>query len=165
MGVSGAACPRSIKLRVSSAGNLCMLCRRLLVRNGLVPAKAARHHVLILSNAGVGYKQVADAASVSRTVLSKIVNGTRKTIRATTEKAILEVDRGAMADGALVDAGPVWKMIDKLIKQHGFTRGAIAQRLGCKKLALQIGKKQVTARTAFKVKKLHDDAEGVFLRR
>ena len=59
-------------------GCKCMLCRaansrfeteRAVARkngdwNGIVDARAARRHILKLSKAGVGYKSVADAASV-----------------------------------------------------------------------------------------------------
>jgi hypothetical protein len=60
-------------------GCKCMLCRaansryeteRAVARkngdwNGIVDARAARRHILKLSKAGVGYKSVADAASVA----------------------------------------------------------------------------------------------------
>lgn len=163
-GVRGEPCRWSSHLRKDSTGDVCARCRRLLTWNGLVPAKAARHHLLILSNAGVGYKSVADAASVSRSVVAKIVNGTKKTIRANTERAILEVDRDARADHSLVDARPVWEMVERLMRVHGYTKSAISKWIGQDGQRLQLGKRKVTARNALKVAKMLRDAEGDFLR-
>jgi len=66
-------------------GCKCMLCRAANSRyeaergvarkngdwNGIVDARAARRHILKLSKAGVGYKSVADAASVAHTVVAR----------------------------------------------------------------------------------------------
>jgi hypothetical protein len=162
-GINGEPCPHGSHLRKDS-GKVCSKCRQRLVWNGLVPANAARHHLRMLSKHGVGYKTVADAAGLANSVVGAIMRGKKKCIRAKTERAILEVDEGAMADHGLVDAGPVWEMIDRMVRKHGFTRTEIARRLGYKGHGLQFGKRRVLAKTAFKVQRLHDDAEGVFLR-
>lgn len=164
-GINGEPCPHGSHLRKDSTGGICGRCRSKLVWNGLVPAKAARHHIVILSNRGVGYKSVADAACVSVTVVYKIMSGKKKRIRAKTSRSILEVDTDAIADHALVNAKPVWKMIDILVRKHGFTHATIAQRLGYARPLLQFGKKKVLAKTKLKVARLLADANGDFLRR
>lgn len=160
---TGEPCPYGSHLRKDSTGGICARCRKRLVWNGLVPAKAARHHMLFLSKAGIGYKSVADAASVSRNVVAKIVNGTKKMIRANTERAILEVDRGAIADHGLVDARPMWRMIERLKRIHGYTEQGISEWIGQDGRRLQLGKRRVTARSAMKITKMLRDAEGDFL--
>lgn len=164
VGINDEPCPHGTKLRKDSTGNVCNKCRSKLVWNGLVDAKPARDHLKVLSNAGVGYKSVADAACISYTVMSKIMSGKKTTIRANTEKAILGVDTGAMADHGLVDAQPVWTMVRRLIRTHGYTRGQISKKIGQGGRALQLGKKRVTARNAMKILKLLRDADGDSLR-
>lgn len=165
VGVDGAPCPRGTKLRKDSTGNLCMKCRRLLVWNGTVDAKPARKHIRELSKRGVGYKSVAEAACVSINVIAKIMDGRRKRVRSNTSNRILEVDTGAIADHALVDAKPVWDMVLRLMNKHDFTKGQISARIGQGGRALQLGRNKVTARNAHKIKQLLRDAEGDFLKR
>lgn len=158
-GIDGGPCPNGSHLRKDSVGNLCGKCRHRLVWNGLVDAGPARRHLKQLSRAGVGYKSVADACDIARSVVAKILSGKRKKIRANTAKAILAVDTGAVADQALVDAAPMWRMIDRLMRVHGYTRGEIARRIGKKRRALQLGKRRVTARNYHKIAQLLRDAE------
>jgi hypothetical protein len=162
----GEPCPNGTKLRKSSTGNLCARCRDKLVFDGLVGATRARHHVQRLSAAGVGYKTVADAAGVTTSVMGKIRSGERKKIRASTERRILEVDTGAAFDRCYVDAGPTQRMIERLIRVHGYTKTRLALELGstAKQPSLQLRATKVTVRNAAKVKALYDDAEGVKLR-
>ncbi len=101
-------------------GCKCMLCRaansryeteRAVARkngdwNGIVDARAARRHILKLSKAGVGYKSVADAASVAHSVVAEIRAGRKLRIRQRTERSILAVTKTAYARGALIDADP-----------------------------------------------------------
>ena len=54
-------------------------------RRGLVPALTAREYLLRLQDKGIGYKAVADAAGVARSVVSKGLSGQRKSIRANTD--------------------------------------------------------------------------------
>ena len=74
--------------------------------NGIVDARAARRHILKLSKAGVGYKSVADAASVAHSVVAEIRAGRKLRIRQKTERSILAVTKTAYARGALIDADP-----------------------------------------------------------
>lgn len=122
--------------------------------NGQVPAAAAREHLLKLSAAGIGYKQAADAAKVSATVVAMILNGRRQQIRARTARSILAVGTQAAADGALVDAAPSWKIIDQLLAQ-GYCKAQLARELGYTNPAIQLGRAQCTVRNAHDVAQLH----------
>jgi len=106
--------------------------------NGLVPARKARDRLRALQRRGIGYKQAADAAGVGATCVYRIVSGKQKRIRAQSERKILEVTADAMADGVDVDAEPVHRMIDILVEEGGFTRKAIARRMGYKGEGLQL---------------------------
>lgn len=122
--------------------------------NGIVSAAPARKHIDWLSYHGVGRRAVGAATDVADSILTQIINGTRTQIRARTEKKILAVTLDAAADHALVPAGSTWKLIAQLLKA-GFTKTQIAFGLGRQTHALQIGKKAVTVRNAFDVRKLH----------
>lgn len=151
------------------AGCRCLLCRAANSRyqveldrrhaagdtNPLVSAEPARLHLLALSAKNVGYKSAADAAGVSRSGCRGIVSGRRKQCRKSTLEAILAVDAGARSGGALVAAGPTWKLLHELIGR-GYTRAWIAQQLGAKKPALQIHKGWITAETEARVRRLYN---------
>jgi len=123
--------------------------------NGLVPADAARAHLLELERQGVGTRSVREACDVSRTVLQEVKMGRKKRIRARTSSKILEVTLDALADAALVPAGPTWKLLNQLMKE-GFTKTRLAKELGAnaKVPSLQIQKDFVLAKTAAKVARL-----------
>lgn len=163
VGVEGDPCPHGTKLRSDSTGNICHRCRKRLVWNGLVPTNRARRHLRLLSKHGIGRRAVHDATDISDTVLHDIKTGRKKRIRRNTERLILAVDAGVVADGALVDAAPVWRMIEKLRERHGYALSEIARRLGQKGPRLQLGARRVTARNALKIEKLLRDADGDIL--
>jgi len=119
----------------------------------LVPTDKALAHLDALSQAGVGYKSVADAAGVSHTTLARVKYG-RGQIRATTEARILAVDRGAMADGARIDAGPTLRLIAGMVRD-GYTRLWIARQLGYKSTGLQFRLPTVSALNASRVERLY----------
>ncbi len=155
-GVNGNTCPISAHLRKDSKGGCCRKCRSLLVWNGMVPAAKARAHMAALSAMGVGYRSVADACDVARIIVQRIQNGQKLKIRAETERRILAVDQGAVADGGLIDARPTWKLLDELILL-GLTKTEISRRLGSesKVPALTIKTDRIRARTAQRVMKVH----------
>jgi rubrerythrin len=126
--------------------------------NGLVSAAPARKHLQELSQQGVGYKSVADAAGVAESVMYKIRIGERKKIRNNTAKKILEVDAGAVSDHGLVDAQETQQLLKEVLKT-GRTKTEIAGRLGsiAEKPALQLKKDKVRAKSAQKVRKLHKE--------
>lgn len=113
-------------------------------------------HLAKLSAAGVGYKAAADAASVSRSTLSAVMRGGRRQMRADAVRRLLAVDASAMADHALVDARPSWRLIRRLMKL-GFRKYELARRLGseAKTPALQLGRRQILASKALRVERLY----------
>jgi transcriptional regulator with XRE-family HTH domain len=149
-------------------GCKCMLCRAANSRyqtereaakkagdwNGIVEAKRARRHLQRLSLQGVGRRAVADACDVGLTILSEIRTGKRLRIRRRTERAILGVTADAVSGGALVDADPTWKQINKLLEE-GFTRAEIARRLGLDSPRIQFNRFEVTARTKMRVDRFY----------
>lgn len=141
---------------------------REIIRTGetgeLVDAQPARRHIHKLSKRGVGYKQVADAAGVAVSIVCKIRTGQRQHIRKYTADRILAVDLTAAADHALVDAGPTWHILGKLI-DDGYRKVWLAQWLGQAGPGLQVGRKQVTVRTAAKVQRLYEDLQAGRIRR
>lgn len=122
--------------------------------NGVVPASRARQHLNRLSRLGVGRRSVAAATDISETILFEIRSGARRNIRARTERLILAVTPEVAADHALVSAAHSWKLINLLLGA-GFTRGYIAQQLGNKRPALQLGEHQITVRHAADIERLY----------
>jgi len=122
--------------------------------NDLVPAEAARAHILKLSKAGVGRRAIAAASDVSSSALAQIRAGRSHRIRARTARRILAVDVGCRADASLVSAKGTWRLIGLLIEE-GFTKAELARRIGLASPALQFRKGRVLARTALRVKKLY----------
>jgi len=108
----------------------------------------------MLAGVGVGYMAVADACDVGKTIVFSIRSGVRQRIRQETERRILSVTKDACADGALVDADPTWKKIEKL-QDEGFTKSELARRLGYRSPALQFKHTEVLASTASKVERFY----------
>jgi hypothetical protein len=153
-GAGGAPCIRSPAAWLRGQV-ICTACiERATVWNGNVPVGPVRAHLLRLRRAGVGRKSVAAACDVSATIIAEVLAGEKKTIRASTAKRILEVTRDAIADHALVPAGPTWRRIRSLLDE-GYRRGDLARRLGCKTSALQLGRRRVLASTAMRVERLY----------
>lgn len=123
-----------------------------------VSAAPARRHVEHLAAGGVGLKTIAKASGVSHGALSKLMYGTgtrgpSKRIRPETSAKILAVTPRDAADGARIDAGPSWEILDALIAQ-GMPKSQIAERLGQKGPGLQLSRDVVTARNARAVAEL-----------
>lgn len=160
-GVNGNPCPRGSYLRKDSKGGVCNRCRELLVWDGLVPADRARKYLRRLSRRGVGRRAVAAACDVTESVLHKIATGRKKQIRASTERKILGVDKGAASDHALIDAKSTWTKVEHLIEHEGFTKAEIARRLGYASPRLQLQRERVTARNALRIDRLYRDALAI----
>lgn len=125
--------------------------------NGLVPADAAREHLLMLSREGVGRRTVAALTKVAITTLQLIKAGQRKNLRAMSEKKILAVTPDNIRGRALVRAAPTWAIIRYLVDE-GYTQTEIATRLGMGR-TLQFRGKWIAETTANKVKALFDELE------
>lgn len=111
--------------------------------NGLVDASEARAHILKLGKQGVGYKTVAQAAGVSKTILARVRTGERLQVRARFSRAVLAVTKDMAAPHSLVKAGELWRRIERLLGQ-GFTKADLARRLGYSNHALQFRRDLVT---------------------
>lgn len=122
--------------------------------NPIVPADEARAHLKALAAIGVGRNTVALATDISSAILHMIARGTREKIRKATERKILAVTSGCLADGARIDAAPTWALIRELI-DAGDTKLSIALAIGQKGSGLQLSRKQVTVRNAEKVRRHH----------
>lgn len=122
--------------------------------NGIVPAARARRHLNHLSRLGVGRRTVSDVTDISDSVLAMIRAGTRRNIRAQTERLILAVTPACAGDRALIDAAPTWLLITELLAA-GFTKTRIAGELGRKTAALQINRHRVTVRNAANMRRVH----------
>jgi hypothetical protein len=91
---------------------------------------------------------------VGDTTLWQIRTGKKTQIREETERRILSVGCEVARGRALIDAGPTWTLLNRLLKE-GFTKTALAQALGYSTPALQINKKVVTASNAERVRKFY----------
>jgi hypothetical protein len=117
-----------------------------------------------LSELGVGRHAVADASSVSGSILWSIIKGEKKNIRSRTERAILAVTVAQAADHALIDAGETWKLIDELLAD-GYSKSILARNLGYKGHGLQLNRHKVTARNAYEVRRVYEQLRKVDARR
>ena len=158
--------PHGVRARYI-AGCRCLLCRAANSRyscsrdaaikagdwNGIVPADAARRHLLQLSKAGIGKRAVRDACDVGYTIICQVRTGKRMQIRKSTEQKILAVTADAANDRSLIDAGPAWNQIRELLSE-GFTKTALSQRLGYAR-SIQFPKDRMTAANVAKVDKLY----------
>ncbi len=156
VGVDGAPCPHRSHLRKDSTGELCERCRARLVWNGLVPAGPVRAHLRKLSRQGVGYKSVAAAADVSKTILGAILFRGKARLRAQAARRVLAIDRDAIADHGLVPSARTLQRLHALL-QEGFTKTELARRLGSRACvpALQIAGEQVLAKTEARVERFY----------
>jgi hypothetical protein len=122
--------------------------------NGIVPADAARRHILKLSREGIGRRSVSIASDISETTISQIRSGEKKCIRARTERRILAVTREAAADHATVPARRTWKLL-RMLRTEGYKTKDLARRLGYAGFGVQFQKTRVLVRTAFRVERLY----------
>jgi hypothetical protein len=122
---------------------------------GIVSAEAARRHIVMLGRRGVGYKTVADSASVARSVVAKIRSGEKTRIRAHTERRILAVTPALLPDSALVSGAGTRRRIAALLEE-GYTKAFLARELGAITPALQIAtRERVTVKTRARVLALY----------
>lgn len=168
--IAAARRPHGTRARYIGASCRCMLCRAANSRyqcsrdarrrtgdfpDGNVSAETARLYILRLRHKGIGYKAVADAASVARSIIAKILRGERLQIRASTEQRILACDSGARADGALVYSAGTWKLIDELLAR-GYSKAQLARWLGRMTPSLQLNRPgKITARNASAVERMY----------
>lgn len=124
--------------------------------NKIVSAAPAREHIRKLARAGVGYRMVAEAASLPKSVVLGIKNGSRANARKQSIARILAVTIDCRGDRTLVSAASTWRRIEKLLEE-GFTKRDIARRLfkGANP-SLQFGRQRVTVRTRARIERLFE---------
>lgn len=128
----------------------------------VVPADAARAHLLALARAGIGKLAVAAASDVAPTTVWKIRSGRLSRVLRTTEARLLAVTVEARADHSGVPAGPTLRLVAALVEE-GFTRKALASKLGFGR-SLQFlydKRRRVSAKTAARIERfarLHEVA-------
>jgi len=137
---------------------VCMACiERATVWNGLVSARAAQKHLLRMRRKGIGYKTIADAAGVSRSLCQELVTGKVKQVRVQTERRILATDEGARTEGCRVPAETTKRLIGQILAR-GFTQTWVSRQLGCQVYVFSkrawAHRKTVKTVTAVKVEKL-----------
>ena len=123
-------------------------------RRELVSTARVLAHLRELSKAGVGYKSAADAAGVGRTTVQAIVSGRQSRCRMNVERALLGVTAEAVAGGALIEAGPTWKLIDELV-DRGFSKRQIARWCGWAN-AIQLKRDRIKAASAARVRRMYE---------
>lgn len=158
-GIDGRKCPHRATLKSNSLG-VCSRCVDRAGWNGLVDAAPVREHLRKLSRQGVGYKSAADAASVARSVLQRVLAGTKTRMRKRAADRVLAVDVQAAADHGMIPAGETRRMLEALEAEY-LTKGRLALELGYAHPALQIAtSERVLAKTEAKVRKLYRRAVG-----
>ncbi|HEY1554764.1 MAG TPA: hypothetical protein VGF94_08020 [Kofleriaceae bacterium] len=166
-GINGLPCPTSSHLRRDSTGDICGKCRVRRAYFGLVSSERARAHLLELAAAGVGKLAVRDACDVPASILHEVRLGRKPRIRVETERRILEVDVGAIADHACISARRTWQLLGELLAL-GIPKYKLARALGSKAErsmpALQLRAGFVLAKTQARVEKLHRELATQLLR-
>lgn len=115
--------------------------------SSFVPAGPVRSHLLELVQSGVGLRTVANRTSLSRAHLARIIRGDVRRVSKRVRNLILSTTPDHLADGALVDAGPTWELVGRLLAA-GKTKAWISAQIGQGGRALQLGREQVTVRNA-----------------
>jgi hypothetical protein len=158
-GIDEEGCPKKRHLRKDSAGGLCADCRSDLVWNGLVPADRARLHLFLLGKSRVGRRAVHKKSGVAQTLLKEVRTGRKTRIRKNTEARILAVSEQDTLPGTPVSARWVWSVISQMQSSFGFSKAALAKKMGYVNLSLQFSRKLVLPRTIAEVKKLWDEIQ------
>lgn len=97
--------------------------------NGLVDSSPAQAHLLDLNNSGVTVTEICTATNISSECVTEILKGDKVRIRASTERAILAVEKGISTDLELVNAAVSCDLIAEMIA-GGFSKQRIAHELG-----------------------------------
>ena len=108
----------------------------------------------MLQRNGIGRRAVSAATDVSPSILQDVRLGRKKRIRALTERRILAVTPEQKSDSALVSATRTWSPLGELTEE-GFSKAALARKLGFKTPAIQFRRDYVTAITELRVERLY----------
>lgn len=139
-----------------------MLLRKAKGDEPVVDAAPVRAHLEQLRAEGFGTRCLAEESGVARSVIVRILRGGGsdrgpvERVWQSSADRILALDPAKLRrpDGAQVDAGTTWSMIEELTAE-GVTRSRIAKALGYETPNLQIRRERVTAETERRVADLH----------
>jgi hypothetical protein len=119
----------------------------------LVTCAEVQAYLLGLQAKGIGLQRAAKLAGLSPDVVRVIRNGERRRVRRRTADKLLAL-RPVKAFGVCVPAWPTWRLI-RLLLNEGYTRKALAGKLGLSSLRLSAQNERVTLETALKVQALY----------
>ena len=111
----------------------------------------ARAHVRSLQARGLGTRQIAQQAGVSRATVIRLLRGLE--VRPAAYRRILAA-RPVLARGAVIVGTVPWRSIDSL-EREGYTRRDIARLLGARSQQLQLHR-HLTVRSALRIARLYD---------
>jgi predicted transcriptional regulator len=138
--------------------------------SGLVDVAPVREHMVMLAEAGMGYKRVAEVAGLGVTPVRNIIWGRQdagprkgemqKRVKRETAEAILAVqpDIDSLAEGAKVSARGTHRRLQALVAR-GWSQSKLAERLGVERgnFGTMMQREQVFARTHRAVAALFDE--------
>lgn len=127
-----------------------------------VDAAAARRHIRRLRAAGLGVDRIVELSGMGSGTIRQLIYGDPRTgtpvarIRAKTEAAVLAVEPGHPAPGALVPAAATQAQVADLL-DAGYTLAALAAELGrsTSSLSGSLTRARVRAATAAEITRLH----------
>lgn len=119
---------------------------------GSTDATAARTHLASLARAGLGSRQLAHLAGLSRSTIRAVLDGTSASLRPATAATLLGL-APILAHGTRVPGTKTHRFLDSL-RREGFTRREIAFHLGARSQQLQLHH-TVTVRSALRVATLY----------
>lgn len=119
-----------------------------------VDATEARKHLQWLRTQHIGLRTISAATGIGRSALQDIASGVTSNVLLATELAILAVGRTGLA--CYVPAGPTWELIDDLL-YLGYPKARIAEALGHRCRAVQIGRNVIRPATAARVRRVWFD--------
>ena len=123
--------------------------------NELIPVARTLEHIAWLQSQGVGVKRISRVSTVANSVLNRMIEGSIKRTRRSTEARILSVTPQAVSLGSRMRADETIVLLERLVTA-GYTRTFIARALGAKTHALQIAKSAtITVRHAKEVHALY----------
>lgn len=125
----------------------------------LVDAQPAREKLQALAAVGVGHRRAATLAGVSCRTVQRIRTGQASQIRASVERAILNITRPTLAKGARVQGYETRHRLESLLRD-GYERATLARWLGLKGDRIQLHNPCVTVATALKVRALYHSLVG-----
>lgn len=121
-----------------------------------IDATDVRAHILELRQRGVGKRTIATLAEVALTTVDKLSKNPDRLVDPTVAERLLSVTIDDARGRQYVPAGPTWRKVHAL-RRAGWTKKRIAQEMtgNPNTIALQLGRKRITAANARKVERIY----------